>query len=86
MNILPTDLDRARSDAEIVQKGYYDKEALHLANGYKSALEANKGSGIQLLDPRIVNGQPMLGARNAAVTVNTDLMAEIKYANEMRAF
>ena len=28
VNVLPTDLDRARADAEMVQKGYYNKEAL----------------------------------------------------------
>ena len=46
----------------------------------------NEGTGVHNLDPRIANGQPMLGSRNAAVTVNPDLMAEITYASEMRAY
>ena len=57
-----------------------------MANGYQNTMLKNEGTGVHNLDPRIANGQPMLGSRNAAVTVNPDLMAEITYASEMRAY
>ena len=81
VNLLPTDLARARANAELVQKGFYNKEPLELANAYQSSMAKNVGTGVQPLDPRIANGEPMLGTRNAAVAVNPDLMAEIEYAS-----
>lgn len=35
-NIFPTDLEKARKEAKLVQKGFYSKDTFELQNGYQS--------------------------------------------------
>ena len=67
-----------------MQKGFYDKEALELANPYPHAKK--DGYNLRQLDPRLAGNEHMLGQPNAAVSVNKDLMEEILHAQHQREF
>ena len=79
LNTYPSDLKKARNEAELVQKGYYSKKALVLDNAYP---EKKSGEVLRPLDPRLEKNHHMLGWPNEAVSVNEDLMAEIQKATE----
>ena len=82
-NTFPTDLENARKKAELVQKGYYAKEALVLDNAYPKKVS---GRVLRPLDPRLEKNNSMLGWPNETVTVNENLMSEIEKATRMRAY
>ena len=83
LNTYPSDLLNARNQAELVQKGYYAKEALVLDKAYP---ETQSGAVLRPLDPRLEKNNHMLGWPNEAVSVNEDLMAEIQKATNQRAY
>ena len=75
MQTYPSDLQNARNNAELVQKGFYAKEALKLEKGYPTK---DPGAILRPLDPRLADNDHMLGWPNEAAGVNKDLMAEIE--------
>jgi len=56
---MPSDLLEAQNKAKLVQKGFYDKEALELVDGYPHAKTMDYK--LRQLDTRLSDNQYMLG-------------------------
>jgi len=84
LNQMPSDLLKAQTQTQLVQKGFYDKEPLELANKYEHTKPASYT--LRPLDHRLTENSNMLGEPNRAVVVNAELMAEIQQAQHQREF
>ena len=65
MHQMPSDLARVQAQSKLVQKGFYDKEALELDNKYEHTKPDSYG--LRKLDPRLRENEHMLGPPNVAV-------------------
>ena len=75
---MPSDLLEAQQKAELVQKGFYDREPLELSHKY-TGVPKHDPTRLRPLDPRLAANDHMLGNPNAAVQVNQELMEEVLY-------
>lgn len=82
---MPSDLLATQNKATLVQKGFYDKEALELSEKYPHPPRPDSYI-LRPLDPRLLGNEHMLGQPNATVQVNQGLMAEIQYAQHLREY
>ena len=57
---MPTDLLTSQNKAELVQKGFYDKNALELSEKYTQN-DRPDASRLRPLDPRFMENEHMLG-------------------------
>ena len=83
-NVFPTDLEKARKEAILVQKGFYSKETFELKNGYVS--QQKPGRVLAPLDPRIAAENMLAQPNTSSVQVDSSLMEEIEHANHLRAY
>lgn len=84
ININPSDLLKAQAESELVQKGFYDVNALEISNKYPHTRPENYA--LRPLDHRLATNAHMLGNPNAAVAVNAELLAEIKHSMHLREY
>jgi len=87
----PSDLVGARQNVEFTKQGFYSKNAMSMTNALaKDALNVPKDGKhprvLNRLDPRSSKHRDMLSEENGTVPVNKDLMAEILYENQLRAY
>ena len=64
---MPSDLAKTQGESNLVQKGFYAKEALTLDTKYEHKKPVTMNGELRQLDPRLRTNDYMLGMPNMAV-------------------
>ena len=87
----PTELVGTRANTKLVKHGFYAKEALKVTNSLgKTATDYEEfdkqPKQLDQFDPRIEKHPDMLATSNNTAPVNRELIEDIEYSNQVRAY